>query len=376
MRKYRCLSCSAEYSVSDHRFKCDCGGAFELVHDHEFAREKIDLNINSLWRYKEIIPIENEKKIVTLGEGMTPLVHVNFMGHKLYAKVEYMSPTGSFKDRGASVLFSLMNEFGIKECVEDSSGNAGSAASAYGARAGIKCKIFCPDYTSEGKLTQVRFYGAELNKIKGTREDTARAVQTAAQKIYYASHNHNPFFVEGLKTIAYEIAEQFNWQMPDNVVTPLGFGGLYYGLYLGFKAMFDSGATDKIPKLLGVQSDMCCPLYEAVNNNYQLDPEYIQTGHTLAEGVCGTRPVWGEQVLKAIKESKGGITTVNEDDILKGIRVLSKQGIFVEPTSAIVVKGFEHFVENRKILPEHTTVAIITGFGLKSIDKYQRLIGN
>jgi len=373
MRKYECLECGKEYPVTAFRFRCDCGGIFKLKHDYVFSKEKIDKENSSMWRYRRMIPIENDENIVTLGEGMTPLLPFNYKNLNLFVKTEYMSPTGSFKDRGASVLMSLMKEIGVKSFVEDSSGNAGCAVSAYGARAEMLCEIYCPDYTSEGKLNQVKMYGAKLNKIVGTREDTSAAVMEAAGSTYYASHNWNPFFIQGLKTLAYEIAEQRTWNVPDNVITPLGFGGLYHALYLGFNEMLESGAIEKIPKLFGVQSNMCCPIYDAVSTKSDIDPNYKQLGQTMAEGVCGTRPSRGKEILKAVYQSKGGVTTVNEDEIIAGIKVLSNQGFFVEPTSAIVVKAIDHFTDAGLISENESTVVILTGTGLKAVDKFSSL---
>lgn len=373
LRLLQCSRCRKEYSLDTKSFRCECGAPFDLVHDCVFRESEINRVTHSIWRYRKAIPVEKDENIVSLGEGLTPVLSLVYEGYNIWVKLEYVSPTGSFKDRGASVLFSFLKEIGIKNVIEDSSGNAGVSASAYGARAGINCEIFCPDYTSGGKLLQIELFGANLIKVKGTREDTARAVAEAAKTRYYASHNWNPFFVEGLKTLAFEIGEQFGWNVPDNIVLPLGFGGLYYGLYLGFKQLLRDRIISKVPRLFGVQSNMCCPLYEAFVTNGEVNPDYVQKGETIAEGVCGAKPIFWRQIIKAARETRGSITTVSDQEIKKGLRFLARNGFLVEPTSAIVMEGFRNFVEMKAIRAEEKTLLILTGSGLKALDKLKKI---
>jgi len=376
MRTYLCSKCGKTYSITDRRFRCDCGGPFELKKEITLSREKISQRPPTMWRYREVIPIEVDKNIVTLGEGMTPLVDFKYKGLKLLAKLDYLSPTGSFKDRGASVLISYLKEIGVDRFIEDSSGNAGAAAAAYAAKAGLKCEIFCPDYASIGKVNQVLWYGAKLRRISGSRADTAKAVLEEAEETYYASHNWSPFYLEGLKTIAYEIVEQLGWKVPDVVVAPLGYGGLFTGLFIGFTELRQFGVVDRIPKLLGVQSQMCCPVYRAYQQNNTVITPMEQIASTLAEGVCATQPIHAELVMKAIRESGGAVTVVSEDEIVEGLRILSSQGIFVEPTSAIVVKAIDHFLTSGKITSEDNIVTILTGIGLKAANELKKFVEN
>ncbi|HDN60145.1 MAG TPA: pyridoxal-phosphate dependent enzyme [Candidatus Marinimicrobia bacterium] len=373
IRFFRCVNCGLEYPVNINHLRCECGAPFELVHDCVFLKSEVDKEVRSIWRYRKAIPVEKDGSIVTLGEGFTPILPLSYKGYNIWVKLEYVSPTGSFKDRGASVLFSFLREIGVKNIVEDSSGNAGVSVSAYGARAGIECEIFCPEYTSGGKLIQISLYGAKLVKVKGSREDTSKAAVKAAQTKYYASHNWHPFFIEGLKTLSFEIVEQLNWNVPDNIVLPLGFGGLYYSLYLGFKQLLRDGIVCKIPRLFGVQSEMCCPLYEAFVTNGGVDPEYVQRGETIAEGICGAKPVFWKQIIGAVRETGGSIVTVSDREIEESLKVLLRQGFLVEPTSAVVIKGMEKFVEIRAIKSSEKTLLILTGSGLKTLDRLEEI---
>ena len=374
MRQYICSGCGANYDVADQRFRCDCGEVLELTTDWIFEKNKIDAGNHTIWRYRQFLPIESDDAIVSMGEGWTPLVRFSYRDLNLQLKTEYLSPTGSFKDRGASVLISLLKEIGISKFVEDSSGNAGAATAAYAARAGLRCEIFTPDYASGGKLEQIRAYGAILHRIRGTRQETARAVMKAARTEYYASHNWNPFFRQGLKTIAYEIAEQLNWQTPDAVITPLGYGGLFLSMYRGFRELLDQRVIDRIPKMLGVQPENCCPLYQAFQQGLSEPADYRQTAPTAAEGIAAAQPILGKQILKAVSACGGSVTTVSEAEIREGLVFLSRHGFFVEPTSAVVLKGIDHFLRQRILEKGQRVVVILTGNGLKAVKEISEIL--
>lgn len=372
-RTYQCTRCGQEFDVRERRFRCDCGGVLDLRSRFHFRREKIHSGEFSMWRYRHALPIEEERAIVSLGEGMTPLVPVEIGGISPLAKMEWVSPTASFKDRGASVLVSFMKEAGIEAFVEDSSGNAGAALSAYAARAGIRCEIYTPETASSGKIALIEQFGARLHRIPGSRADTARAVLRAAEQIYYGSHNWNPFFLEGLKTIAFEIIEQLRWNPPDAVVMPLGYGGLLTGVYRGFREMWEAGAIPRIPRILGVQAQNCSPLYRAFRQGLVRPEPYVQEAPTLAEGIAGESSIRGELILKIVRETGGVITAVSEKEIRDGIRKLHQQGMLVEPTSAVVVPAVEHWLREGVLQEEETVVVILTGSGLKTLPELQEL---
>ena len=333
----------------------------------------------SLWRYREALPIPDDADIVTLGEGMTPLIPLDAAadsGH--YVKLDYLCPSGSYKDRGASVLLTHLKALGVEEVVEDSSGNAGAAIAAYSARAGIRCTIYCPASTSKGKLAQIAAYGAELKLVEGNRMATTEAVKDAAKNVCYASHNWHPFFLEGTKTLAFEIVEQLGGDAPAHVICPVGFGSIYLGLLIGFRALCEAGVIECVPRLLGVQAEACCPIYNAYWDMEQGEGQALaprnkgvisrmrQTNSTLAEGITAELPVRGQMILDAIHYTNGAFTIVDDAEIQAGLETLATRGIYVEPTSAVVVKGYEKFREAGIIGEGETTVSVLTGIGLKA----------
>lgn len=374
MIEYICDRCNATYPIEALRYKCDCGQPLNLKKmESGFSTERISVEDSTLWRYRGALPITDDASIISLGEGVTPLLSFDDAAHDHRLKLDFVCPTGSYKDRGAAVLLSKVKELGVREVVEDSSGNAGAAIAAYSAKAGIDCTIYCPASTSKGKLAQIAMYGAKLKLIEGNRAATTQAVLKAAETTYYASHNWNPFFLEGTKTIAFEIAEQLGWIAPDHIICPIGFGSVYMGLHIGFGELHAQGIITKIPRLLGVQSAACCPVYNAYSENRAQVERSPQTYETLAEGITSEAPIRGDTIMRALRETNGAITIVDEAEIEVGIKALASKGIYVEPTSAVIVKAFDKFVESGIIGAGDVTVSILTGSGLKATDKLMKI---
>jgi threonine synthase len=365
-----CGECGTRHSADLATYRCECGGALEFsAPAPPFPVDDLRSRPASIWRYHEALRVSDPANVVTMGEGMTPLVATPRHGHDLRMKLDFTFPTGSHKDRGASVLMTNLRDMGATSVVEDSSGNAGSAIAAYAARAGMDCAVYVPHDTSPAKCAQIRVYGAELHLVDGDREATTHAVIEAAATSCYASHNWNPHFIEGLKTVAFEIAEQLHWRAPDNVVVPAGFGGIFLGLYRGFADMLRHGITDALPRLLVAQSERCCPIYDAWRAGSAVVGRYENPRPTLAEGIASTRPVRARHVMDALRETDGAVTTVSEDEIANGVDVLAREGIYVEPTSAVVVSAFDRFVEQGVVRPGDLTVSVLTGSGLKAVGK-------
>lgn len=364
--QYQCAKCNTTYQISPLRYKCDCGSPLNLVADSHIVPNPQVPAAMSLWRYREALPIGEATEIVTLGEGMTPLVPLDVNAPEHFVKLDYLCPTGSYKDRGASVLLTHLKALGVETVVEDSSGNAGAAIAAYSARAGLHCTIYCPESTSKGKLRQISAYGAELKLVAGNRMATTEAVKLAAETICYASHNWHPFFLEGTKTLAYEITEQLGWRAPTYVLCPVGFGSIYLGLAIGFRELQVQGIIESVPRLLGVQPKVCCPIYNAYTENGTSISRMKQTGDTLAEGITAELPIRADNILEALHLTNGAFTTVNDTDIEEGMKTLAAKGIYVEPTSAVVVKAYQKFRESGIIKDGDLTVSILTGIGLKA----------
>lgn len=346
----QCSRCSTE-SDGKH-WQCLCGGPLEVVDESTFKKEVLH-PVESLWRYQPYISTE---KRVTFHEGMTPVVLIE----DYYYKLDFLFPTGSFKDRGATVMMSDLAKKGITRIVEDSSGNAGAAIAAYAARAGITAEVYVPVYASRGKISQIEAAGARICRVEGTREDTRKAALKRAETVFYASHQWNPYFLEGMKTLAYELAEQFAWDVPD-VIIPVGSGSLYYGVYKGFNHLYKSGVIKKIPHLVGVQPEACPPVYAALHNT-----EY-SCEKSIAEGLLVEHPPRLREIVEAAKKY-GDIISVSEEEIKKGLKKAFTMGLFIEPTSAVVMAALE------KVQPPKRTVAILTGSGLKATREIGELI--
>jgi threonine synthase len=360
--RYRCSVCGQEYPLETRQWQCECGGLFEFESGIQFSDEVVQRGVPTLWRYRALLPVHEDRNVVSLGEGFTPLVRSEIYGHEVWFKSEFLGPTGSFKDRGATVLISVLKELGISTVVEDSSGNAAASIAAYCARAGIHARIFVPAHASPAKLAQIAIYGAELVPIEGPRENSAVAAQEAARDAYYASHNYNPLFVEGTKTFAYEIWEQLGCA-PDNVVLPVGNGSLFMGAYIGFKDLAEAGLIDNMPRLFGVQAKACAPIYEAFVRGDE-DARPVESGKTAAEGIHIARPVRGRVVLRAVGQTDGKMLAVDEAEIRSSQSDLAQQGLFVEPTSAVAVAALQRLAA--VLEPGQMTVVGLTGSGLKS----------
>lgn len=373
MNSLICTACQKIFSLKDSIWQCSCGGVLDLIFTPSFPIEKIRQRNFDLWRYREAIPIEDDKHIVTFGEGFTPLIPLKFSGKTVWIKQDHLFPTGSYKDRGASVLISKVKELGIKEVVEDSSGNAGCAIAAYCARGNIKCEIFVPQHTSPAKLAQIQAYGAKVRKIPGSREDTAQAACAAAQKIYYASHAWNPFFFQGTKTIAFEIWEQLLGKPPDAVILPVGNGTLLLGIFLGFRDLYQAGMITKIPQLIGIQAANCAPLYRAWQQN-SLQLPRIDQKETIAEGIAIAEPIRGKQILEAIKETKGDILVVEEEEIKEALIDMAQHGFYIEPTAAATIAGVNKYIQN--FSPPRIIVSAFTGHGLKATEKILKILAS
>lgn len=365
-----CIDCGKTHSADVPIVACDCGGLLDLDFTPAFDRDAIASRKPTMWRYREALPIPESAK-VSFDEGFTPLLPVKIGGREVLVKQEQLFQSGSYKDRGASVMISKAASMGVKSVVEDSSGNAGCAVAAYCARAGISCRIFVPADASVGKLAQIALYGAALTKVPGSREAAAAAVLDAAKEAFYASHCYNPYFFQGTKTFAYEVAEQLGWLAPDALVLPAGNGTLLLGAHLGFTELFRAGLVASMPRLIAVQAANCAPLAEAFASG-AADVREISTKPTLAEGIAIAAPVRARQMLKAVRETGGEFLAVAEADIKTSLLAMARKGFYIEPTSAAVIAGTERFAA--KAAPETRIVTAFTGHGLKATEKLSTLV--
>jgi len=320
--------------------------------------------------YQVRMPFDERTSLFSLGEGNTPVIELSKLGSflgldRLRAKLEFMNPTGSYKDRGTAVMLTVARELGVTEIVEDSSGNAGASVSAYAARAGIKCHIFAPATAPAAKIKQIRVYGAEVHSIEGTRDDTTNAAVDFYKKegLVYASHAWSPFFSEGTKTFTFEVIGQYNGEVPDHIVFPVGNGGLYLGAWRGFSELIATGEIDRMPRLHAVQSENISPIAsEFIGDKW--DIETIRP--TIAGGIAVAAPARAGQVLDVLRETNGMAVMVDEVAVADMQRMLArKEGVFAEPTSAAAFAGLSMLLSEGTISKGDSVLVPVTGFGLK-----------
>lgn len=360
-----CFKCGTQKEFDPREYRCDCGSPWEPLERMDFDLQLIDRNASTLWRYKEIFGLEEVDVPLSLGAGWTPLVDVEFAGARTWFKLEFVSPTGSFKDRGTEVEMNYLKAAGVQEVVEDSSGNAGASMAAYAARAGLKASIFAPDSASPAKLAQIGIFGAELNKVPGPRIESTRAALKAVEDgAVYASHAYNPVYLLGQQSAAWELWEQFGQDVPDALVIPTGQGGLLMGAWLGFRRLVNAGMIQKMPRLFAAQPELLAPIHDAFTQNLDDIPEATPTHKSIAEGLAIVRPVRAKRLLQALRESEGGAITVTEEEIMHAYRQLALRGIFAEPSSAVAAAAVPKIRE--KLGSSARIAAALTGSGLKS----------
>ncbi len=337
-----------------------CSGPLKIADLPPFDPEAIRTHEWSLWRYTAMLPAVRR---FSLGEGMTPLVPVALPDKPFLAKLEYLSPTASYKDRGMAVMFNHLLAHGVEAVVEDSSGNAGASLAAYAGGIGIDARVFVPADAPAGKKTQIARFGATLVEVTGSRADVTAACEKAAQDIPYASHAWNPFYLAGQMTIAWEIWEQMGHRAPDAIVCPVGQGGLLLGLARGFAALHEAGLIAHVPRLYAIQSAACDPIVKAWEAEHDA-PIPVSSGETIAGGIKITAPVRGREVLAALRGSGGAAYRVSDSAITAAQTILAAHGLFVEPTSAVPVAALDRVQAHLDRAAE--IVIPLTGSGLKT----------
>lgn len=359
--KLLCARCGISTSFDPRRLRCDCGAALALLDAPAFDPAQVLETERTLWRYRHALPLPPGVMPVTLGEGMTPLVPADWAGLTIWLKCEHLNPTGSFKDRGTTLLATALAGAGVDQVVEDSSGNAGSSLAAYAARAGIEATVYVPAHASSVKQAQIAAYGAQVITVPGPRIEAARAVQRAVDGgATYASHVHHPLVTHGMKTIAFELVEQLG-AAPQAVLVPVGHGTLLLGLAQGFAELQAAGCIERLPRLVGAQAAMCAPIAAAwARGEEEADP--VDEGETAAEGARIAAPVHSRAVLAAVRRSGGELVAVPEAEILTAQQRLAHQGFYVEPTSALPLAALDRLTRTGS----GAIAIVLTGSGFKS----------
>ncbi len=389
----KCIKCGRKHKPARALYNCKkCGGKLEILYDYDAVADKIDKKTLAkraagVWKYLELLPITNAKKIVTLGEGGTPLLEVRNLARKLrmkhlWLKDETRNPTASFKDRPMSVGISKAIEFGAKAVVTASSGNAAIALGAYSAKAGIDCYAFVPAEISAAKLAQLSIYGAHVIKAapKGVGDPAYELMRMACER--YGWHPipscglFNPYQPEGSKTISYEVCEQLGWRVPDWVMMPTGAGTLLSGNAKGYFEFKRLGFIKEIPRLAAIQAEGCAPLVKGFKENTQ--PYEIPTWEnpqTVAGGLADPYPWDADTAIPAIKKSKGAAETVSDEEILSAEKLLAKiEGVFAEPSGAAGLAGLIKLLKAGVIDRQDVVVVEITGGGLKDQKTAMQLV--
>ena len=360
------------YPISEPRWRSETGAPLMITGLPGLGRDMIDAEARSLWRYAAALPVEVPDPI-TLGEGLTPLISHTWRGVPARFKLEFLSPTGSFKDRGASVMLSILRAQGVTKVLEDSSGNGGAAIAGYAAAGGLKAKILVPASTSPDKIAQMRSYGAETELIPGTRQDVSDEAVRQAETVFYAGHNWQPFFLQGTKTLAYELWEDLKFNAPDNVIVPTGAGSNIMGCDIGFGELLSRGEIASLPRLFAAQPMNCAPLHASfMAGSDDLRP--VEVRPTIAEGASIAAPVRAREVLAALRRSRGATVALSEAEIENALFELGRIGLYAEPTSALAAAALTKLIERGVVQPGETTVVVLTGAGLKTTRRIGELL--
>jgi threonine synthase len=372
-----CIDCGAEYNPQMVIYTCHkCGGLLAVKYD--FSRmpsnldEKWENRSLSVWKYAELLPVEDKKKIITLGEGGTSLNQCRNLSEKIgirnfYAKNEGENPTGSFKDRGMTVGVSKALELRLKKVICASTGNTSASLAAYAAKAGLECMVLIPSgKVAFGKLTQAIVHGAKVVQIKGNFDQALKIVQELCLKRpVYLLNSVNPFRLEGQKTAAFEIRDQLEGQVPDKLIVPVGNAGNISAIWKGFKELHELGLTEKFPQMVGIQAEGAAPIVSSLKRGLK-EVKFVEKPETVATAIRIGSPVNWKKAVKAVKESKGIVETVSDREILEAQRLLAQhEGLFVEPASAASVAGLFKLVKMGIIDKDEKVVCILTGHGLK-----------
>ena len=379
-----CPRCDNRFRVDQLLNLCSCGSPLLVRYDLRKAaatvtKPSLQGRSATLWRYRELLPVQDDVNVVSLGEGFTPLLEAKTVAHELsfrrvWIKDEAQNPTGSFKDRGLCLAVSRAKELGVKKIAIPSAGNAGGSLSAYAARAGIEANVFMPKDTPAANQIEARQYGARLTLVDGLISDCGKIIaeRKAAEGWFDVSTLKEPYRVEGKKTMGYEIAEQLNWKLPDVIIYPTGGGTGLIGMWKAFAEMEEMGwiGRDR-PRMVSVQASGCAPIVRAfVEGKDTAEP--WQNAKTVASGLRVPQAVADFLMLRALRESNGTALSVSDDEMLAEIpRIGRAEGIFFCPEGAACVAALRRLANQRWIKPTDEVVIFNTATGLKYLDVLQ-----
>ena len=382
-----CINCRTQYPIDEVVYFCrKCGDILEIKLDYDTTKDimkksgwkKTPL---SVWRYRDLMPIHDPSRIVTLNEGGTGLHECKRLGKalglkELYVKNEGENPTGSFKDRGMTVGVTKAVELGVKSVICASTGNTSASLAAYAAKAGLQCAVLIPSgKIAYGKLAQAIIYGSKVIQVRGNFDQALEIVLKISEKhgSIYLLNSINPFRIEGQKSLGYEICEQLDNEPPDRLIVPVGNAGNISAIWKGFTEFHNLGFVKTLPKMTGIQAEGAAPIAQAIKSgSKEIKP--VSKPETIATAIRIGAPVSWKKAVNAIRDSGGTAETVTDEEILEAQKTLSRlEGLFVEPASASSIAGLKKLVENGTIDKNERIVCVTTGHGLKDPDVAVRM---
>jgi len=394
----KCSLCGAEYPADKIKYVCPKhgdSGLLDVIYDYDKIKSQVSprhisrSNDFSIWRYWNLLPIENHDSVPTLRVGWTPLYRASRLGKQLaiknlFLKDDGSNPTGSFKDRASAVVVSKAKELGADIITAASSGNAGAALAGLSASAQIPAVIFVPSTAPEAKVAQLLIYGAHVFLVKGTYDEAFDLCLASSKKYGWYSRNtgYNPYTTEGKKTASLEICEQLGkrsgtseeWVAPDCIFVSVGDGNIISGIWKGLRDLLALGWIDELPKLMGIQAEGSAACYNA----WRAGTETITPvdAHTIADSISVGLPRDGTRAVRAVRETGGAFVTVSDDEILDAMRILAREeAIFAEPAGAAGYAGLVRAMSMGIIDGDEEIVVVITGNGLKDVPAAIRAAG-
>ena len=383
----RCLRCGSVVSATPNLTTCPhCGGLLDIEYDYDAIRWEVNRDAmaarreQSMWRYLEYLPVEGLGRRPRLRVGWSPFYEADALARKLglgrlCIKDDGVNPTASLKDRASAMAVVKAEEAGAEVIACSSTGNAASSLAGNAAAAGFPTYIFVPSRAPKGKVSQLMIFGAHVISVDSTYEDTFRLSEQAIARYGWYNRNAaiNPYLMEGKKTVALEIAEQLHWKMTDFVALSVGDGCTIAGVWKGFKDLYATGMIDRLPRLISVQAEGCCPLNRAIAENKPWEP---MEENTLADSIAVGVPRNAEKALRAIRESHGVVVNVSDQEILDAAKLLGRTcGVFGEPAGVAGTAGVKKAVETGLIPAGASVVSIVTGNGLKDTPNAIRAAG-
>jgi threonine synthase len=386
IKALKCRECGEEYLPIQIYICEECFGPLEVIYDYDvikLTKESFQKRIKTLWRYFELLPIIDKAKVVDLGDGFTPLHKCERLGReigvrKLYVKNDTVNPTGSFKDRPAGVAVSKALEFNTKVVGCPSTGNLADAVAAHAAKAGLPCYLLVPSDIEKEKILHALIHGANVLLVEGSYDDANRLAIQVAEEFGWSFVNINlrPYYMEGSKSLAFEICEQLNWRAPENIIVPTASGGLLYATWKALRELKELKLIEELPtRIICAQPEGCSPIVDAFKEGKStITP--VEQPKTIAKSLAIGNPADGIYALRIIRESRGVAEIATDPEIKEAIKLLaSKEGIFAEPAGAITIAVLKKLVESGQISSDEEVVCLVTGSGFKSLEIMPTIVG-